>query len=124
MLDLGFRTHDFGRKFDNADQIGEIVSSYRKNACLHFAPYKVLDNAPKPMNDKCMSFKREALQPSAKRSTFCGNCSAMSCAIMPPCEMPIMQARSTPIADIASAVSKAISSIRYDSPKFFLRSNK
>lgn len=52
MLNLGFRTHDFGRKFQNADQIGQLASSYRKNACLHFAPYKVLDNAPKPMTEE------------------------------------------------------------------------
>lgn len=52
MLNLGFRTHDFGRKFQNADQLGQLASSYRKNACLHFAPYKVLDNAPKPMTEE------------------------------------------------------------------------
>ena len=72
MLDLGFRTHDFGRKFDNADQIGEIVSGYRKNACLHFAPYKVLDNAPKPMNDKWASDTRKALSAHGVRVAILG----------------------------------------------------
>ena len=60
MLDLGFRTHDFGRKFKNAEEIGEVASSFRKNACLHFAPYKVLDDAPKPMNcDWAASVKKD-----------------------------------------------------------------
>ena len=60
MLDLGFRTHDFGRKFKNAEEIGELASSFRKNACLHFAPYKVLDDAPKPMNcDWAASVKKD-----------------------------------------------------------------
>ncbi|MBO4716759.1 MAG: sugar phosphate isomerase/epimerase [Spirochaetales bacterium] len=72
MLDLGFRTHDFGRKFDNADQIGEIVSSYRKNACLHFAPYKVLDNAPKPMNTTWADDTRKALDSHGVRVAILG----------------------------------------------------
>ncbi|MGP1507896.1 MAG: sugar phosphate isomerase/epimerase family protein [Sphaerochaeta sp.] len=49
MLDLGFRTHDFG-KFGSAEALADTVSALRKNACLHFAPYKALDNVPKPLN--------------------------------------------------------------------------
>ena len=49
MLDLGFRTHDFGRKFTCAQEIADLASSFRENACLHFAPYKAFDNAPRPL---------------------------------------------------------------------------
>ena len=72
MLDLGFRTHDFGRKFDNADQIGEVASSFRKSACLHFAPYKVLDDTPKPMNAKWAYDTRKALNAHGVRVAILG----------------------------------------------------
>ena len=61
MLDLGFRTHDFGRKFTTADEIGELASSFRSPACLHFAPYKAFDNAPRPLDNDWASATREAL---------------------------------------------------------------
>ena len=72
MLDLGFRTHDFGRKFDDAEQIGQVAASYRKNACLHFAPYKVLDDAPRPMNAKWAYDTRKALNTSGVRVAVLG----------------------------------------------------
>ena len=61
MLDLGFRTHDFGRKFATADEIGELASSFRSPACLHFAPYKAFNDAPKPLTVEWASATREAL---------------------------------------------------------------
>ncbi len=61
MLNIGFRTHDFGIKFKDADQIGRLASSFRENACLHFAPYKALEDAPKPMNEDWAASVREDL---------------------------------------------------------------
>ena len=65
MLDLGFRTHDFGRKFACAQEIADLASSFRENACLHFAPYKAFDNAPRPMTQEWAASVRQDL---AKRS--------------------------------------------------------
>lgn len=48
MLNLGFRAHDFG-KFDSAHKLAETASSFRSPNCLHFAPYKVLSEVPKPL---------------------------------------------------------------------------
>lgn len=48
MLDLGFRAHDFC-KFASAQDLASTAASFRKNACLHFAPYKALENSPKPL---------------------------------------------------------------------------
>ena len=61
MLDLGFRTHDFGRKFACAQEIADLASSFRENACLHFAPYKVFDNAPRPMTQEWAASVRQDL---------------------------------------------------------------
>ena len=61
MLDLGFRTHDFGRKFGCAQEIADLASSFRENACLHFAPYKALDNAPRPMTPEWAESVRKDL---------------------------------------------------------------
>ncbi len=61
MLDLGFRTHDFGRKFGCAREIAELASSFRENACLHFAPYKALDDAPRPLTQEWASSVRHDL---------------------------------------------------------------
>ena len=61
MLDLGFRTHDFGRKFATADEIGELASSFRRPACLHFAPYKAFNDAPRPLTVEWAVSTREAL---------------------------------------------------------------
>ncbi len=61
MLDLGFRSHDFGRKFPTADELGSVASSYRSPCCLHFAPYKVFDDAPKPMTELWAQQTKEAL---------------------------------------------------------------
>lgn len=48
MLDLGFRAHDFC-KFVSAQDLASTAASFRQNACLHFAPYKALENSPKPL---------------------------------------------------------------------------
>ena len=61
MLDLGFRTHDFGRKFVCAQEIADLASSFRENACLHFAPYKAFDNAPRPMTQEWAASVRQDL---------------------------------------------------------------
>ena len=61
MLDLGFRTHDFGRKFGCAQEIADLASSFRENACLHFAPYKAFDNAPRPMTPEWAESVRQDL---------------------------------------------------------------
>ena len=50
MLDLGFRAHDFC-KFPSAQALACTAASFRQNACLHFAPYKALENSPKPLNE-------------------------------------------------------------------------
>ena len=48
MLDLGFRAHDFC-KFSSATALASTAASFRQNSCLHFAPYKALENVPKPL---------------------------------------------------------------------------
>lgn len=48
MLDLGFRAHDFG-KFPSAPELASTAVSFRQNSCLHFAPYKALEDVPRPM---------------------------------------------------------------------------
>ncbi len=72
MLDLGFRTHDFGRKFEDANEIGKVASSFRKNACLHFAPYKALDNVPKPMDCEWAAGVKESLAAHGVRVAILG----------------------------------------------------
>ena len=49
MIDLGFRAHDFGR-FPYMSALVDTVTAFRKDACLHFAPYKALDDAPRPLS--------------------------------------------------------------------------
>lgn len=49
MIDLGFRAHDFGR-FSSMSALVDTVTAFRKDACLHFAPYKALDDAPRPLS--------------------------------------------------------------------------
>ena len=61
MLDLGFRAHDFGRKFNSTQEIAELVSSFREKSCLHFAPYKAFNDAPKPLTPAWASSVREDL---------------------------------------------------------------
>ncbi len=51
MLDLGFRAHDFC-KFASAQDLAATAAIFRKNACLHFAPYKALENSPKPLTSE------------------------------------------------------------------------
>jgi sugar phosphate isomerase/epimerase len=72
MLDLGFRTHDFGRKFKDADEIGSLASSFRKNACLHFAPYKAFDDAPKPLTQQWAAETKSALSAHGVRVAILG----------------------------------------------------
>ena len=72
MLDLGFRTHDFGIKFKNADEIGKLASSFRKNACLHFAPYKAFDDAPRPLTNDWASATKQALDAHSVRVAVLG----------------------------------------------------
>ena len=72
MLDLGFRTHDFGRKFEDANEIGKVASSFRKNSCLHFAPYKALDNVPKPMDCEWAAGVKESLAAHGVRVAILG----------------------------------------------------
>ena len=72
MLDLGFRTHDFGIKFKTADEIGKLASSFRKNACLHFAPYKAFDDAPKPLNNEWAEATKNALSAYGVRVAILG----------------------------------------------------
>lgn len=48
MLNLGFRAHDFG-KFKTSGELATTVASFRQNSCLHFAPYKALEDVPKPL---------------------------------------------------------------------------
>ncbi len=50
MLDLGFRAHDFC-KFPSAEALASTAASFRQNSCLHFAPYKALENSPRPLNE-------------------------------------------------------------------------
>lgn len=47
-IDLGFRAHDFGR-FPTMEALVDEVSSFRDGACLHFAPYKALEDVPRPL---------------------------------------------------------------------------
>ena len=61
MLDLGFRTHDFGRKFATADEIGELASSFRRPSCLHLAPNKAFLDAPGHLTDEWAAATRAAL---------------------------------------------------------------
>ena len=72
MLDLGFRTHDFGRKFRDADEIGSLASSFRKNACLHFAPYKAFDDAPRPLTQQWAAETKSALSAHGVRVAILG----------------------------------------------------
>ena len=72
MLDLGFRTHDFGRVFKDADEIGAVASSFRKDACLHFAPYKALADAPHPMNGEWAQNVRKSLASHGVRVAVLG----------------------------------------------------
>lgn len=72
MLDLGFRTHDFGRKFASAEEIALTAKSFRENACLHFAPYKVLDDTPKPMTQEWAAATRDALAKHGVRVAILG----------------------------------------------------
>jgi len=72
MLELGFRTHDFGRKFKDAQDVGRTVRSYRENACIHFAPYKVFDNAPKPMTNEWAEGLRAELAANTVRVAILG----------------------------------------------------
>ena len=72
MLELGFRTHDFGRKFKDATDIGKTARSYRENSCLHFAPYKVLDDAPKPYNNEWAAKVCEDLSKETVRVAILG----------------------------------------------------
>ena len=48
-LDLGFRGHDFG-KFGSAEQLVLTAKSFIEGSCIQFAPGKVLENAPKPLD--------------------------------------------------------------------------
>ncbi len=72
MLELGFRTHDFGRKFRDAQDIGKTARSFRENSCLHFAPYKVLDDAPKPMTVEWAEGIRKDLEENTVRVAILG----------------------------------------------------
>lgn len=72
MLDLGFRTHDFGRKFASAEEIALTAKSYRENACLHFAPYKVLDDTPNPFTVQWAEQTRDALARHGVRVAILG----------------------------------------------------
>ncbi len=72
MLDLGFRTHDFGIKFKSADEIGSLASSFRKDACLHFAPYKAFDDAPRPLNNDWAASTRDELSAHGVRVAVLG----------------------------------------------------
>ncbi len=51
MLNLGFRAHDFG-KFASSKDLALTAASFREKACLHFAPYKALENVPKPLTSE------------------------------------------------------------------------
>jgi len=48
-LDLGFRGHDFG-KFGSAEQLVLTAKSFIEGSCIQFAPGKVLENVPKPLD--------------------------------------------------------------------------
>lgn len=49
MINLGFRAHDFGR-FPSMSALVDTVTAFKEDACLHFAPYKALDDAPRPLS--------------------------------------------------------------------------
>ncbi|MCF0261506.1 MAG: sugar phosphate isomerase/epimerase [Sphaerochaetaceae bacterium] len=61
MLDLGFRTHDFGKKFESAQELGQMAKSYKENSCLHFAPYKAFNDVPRPLTEQWASNIKKGL---------------------------------------------------------------